>query len=74
MQNTNQYKPIPVTGYMRLPAVLDHVPVSRSTWWQWVKDKKAPMPCKLSPNVTAWRCEDIRAFIAELGKDNTGVK
>lgn len=43
------------------------IPVSRATWWNWVREGKAPAPVKLGPNTTAWRGDDIRAFIGRLG-------
>jgi prophage regulatory protein len=55
---------LPQTGFVRLPQVLSVIPVSRSTWWAWVKEGKAPLGKKLSPRITAWRVEDIRALIA----------
>ena len=54
---------LPAEGYVRLPGVLSVVPVSRSTWLNWVKAGKAPKPVKLSERTTAWRVGDIRAFI-----------
>lgn len=59
---------LPETGYVRLPAILRVFPVSRSTWWQWVKDGKAPAGTKLGPRITAWRVEDIHALIATHSK------
>lgn len=29
-------------------------PVSRATWWRWVREGKAPQPHKLGPNTTVW--------------------
>ncbi len=43
-----------------LPAV---IPVSKSTWWQGVKDGRLPKPTKLGPSITVWRAEDIRNLI-----------
>ncbi len=37
---------LPETGYIRLPAVLRVIPVSRYTWWAWVKSGKAPKNVK----------------------------
>ena len=39
------------------------IPVSKSTWWQGVKDGRFPKPIKLGPRVTVWRAEDIAALI-----------
>jgi prophage regulatory protein len=63
MTNSTQF---PDTGFVRLPAVLAVFPVSRSTWWQGVKDGKFPKPHKLGPRVTAWKAEDIRALIVRI--------
>lgn len=55
---------LPATGFVRLPVVLQHFPVSRATWWQMVKDGNAPAAVKLGSNITAWRAEDIHDLIA----------
>jgi hypothetical protein len=43
------------------------MPISRSSWWAGVKSGLYPKPVKLSPGVTAWRVEDVRALIQRLG-------
>lgn len=58
---------LPETGFVRLPVILAHFPVSRSAWWQGCKDGRFPKPIKLSERTTAWRAEDIRALIASYG-------
>lgn len=54
---------IPAIGYLRISQVLAVFPVSESTWWAGVKSGRYPAGHKLSPRVTAWRAEDIRALI-----------
>lgn len=57
---------LPSTGFVRLPAIISPngpIPVSKSTWWAGIKTGRFPKPVKLSDRVTAWRVEDIRAFI-----------
>jgi predicted DNA-binding transcriptional regulator AlpA len=54
---------LPETGFVRLPTILQVYPVSRSAWWQGVREGRYPAAVKLSPRVTAWRTEDIRALI-----------
>jgi prophage regulatory protein len=54
---------LPTTGFMRLPAVLAVIPVSKSTWWAGVKSGRYPKPVKLGERITAWRAEDIRTLI-----------
>lgn len=55
----------PETGLVRLSQILapiGPIPVSRSTWWQGVKDGRFPKPQKLGPRTTVWRVEQIRAL------------
>jgi prophage regulatory protein len=54
---------LPETGFIRLPQVLGVFPVSKSTWWQGIKDGLYPKPVKLAARVSAWRVEDIRKLI-----------
>ena len=54
---------LPETGFLRLSRVLAIYPVSKSTWWQMVREGKAPAPVKLSRRCVAWRAMDIRALI-----------
>jgi len=64
---------LPETGYLRVSQIVGDkastpptppiIPVGKSTWWQGVKAGIYPKPIKLSPRVTVWRVEDIRAFI-----------
>lgn len=69
---------LPKVGYLRLPQIIGDanrdppipaiMPVSRSTWWQGVRDGRFPKPVKLGPKTTAWRVEDIRDLIERLGR------
>ena len=57
---------LPETGFVRLKQILaprGPIPVSKSTWWQGVRDGRYPSPVKLGRRITAWRGEDIRALI-----------
>lgn len=38
------------------------LPISRNTWYRWVKDGRAPAPLKLGENTTVWRLEDVLAL------------
>jgi prophage regulatory protein len=56
----------PHTGFVRLRSILaptGPIPVARSTWWAGVKSGRFPRPVKLGPRITAWRAEDIWAFL-----------
>ena len=67
---------LPETGFLRLPQILGDaravppipalIPVKRTSWWAGVKTGRYPKPVKLGPRMTAWRVEDIRAFIANV--------
>ena len=60
----SNYKTLPDTGFVRLNSIIGPsgpIPVSKSTWWQGVKDGRFPKPVKLGIKTTAWRVEDIRA-------------
>lgn len=65
---------LPETGFLRVAQIIGRpganppipaiIPVCKSTWFAGVKSGRFPAPVKLSPNVTVWRVEDIRALIA----------
>jgi predicted DNA-binding transcriptional regulator AlpA len=57
---------IPETGFLRLPQVLEVIPIGKTCWWEGVKSGRYPKSVKLSPRCTAWRAEDIRALIKDL--------
>jgi predicted DNA-binding transcriptional regulator AlpA len=68
---------LPATGFVRLkqltgdpkanPPVPPIVPVGRSSIWRRIKEGTFPQPVKLGPMTTAWRVEDIRAWIGRQG-------
>ena len=64
---TSMKKELSVIGFLRLPQILEIIPVSKSTWWQGCKDGRFPKPVKLGPKTTAWRAEDIAALIERIG-------
>ena len=67
MEATMIYPPtLPDVGFVRLPEVLRVFPVSKSTWWQGVRDNKYPKPVKLGERATAWRVEDIRELLERI--------
>lgn len=65
---------IPEKGFLRLAQIIGNpkatppvpaiIPVSKSTWWQGVKDGRYPQPVRsLGQRITVWRAEDIRTLI-----------
>ncbi len=59
---------LPEIGFVRLDEVLTVIPVKKSCWWAGVKSGRFPKPVKISTRCTAWRAEDIRALIKQLGE------
>jgi predicted DNA-binding transcriptional regulator AlpA len=49
---------------VRLPEILQILPVKKSTWWLWVKTGKAPAPIHLG-RCTARKYADIVALATE---------
>lgn len=62
--NTQETKSLPETSFMRLPAVLAVVPVSKSTLWAWIAAGRFPAPTKLGPRVSAWSRASVSEFLA----------
>ena len=61
-------KPIPETGFVRMPSILAVFPVSRSTWLAGVKSGKYPRAYKLGEKTNAWKAEEIRKLIESAGR------
>lgn len=59
-------KPLPETGFVRLPDVLHHVGISKSKWYAGVKSGEYPQSVSLGPNSVAWRAEDVRALLSRI--------
>lgn len=61
---------LPETGFLRLAQIVGDknnpaiYPVSKTTWWQGVREGRLPQPIKLGPRTTAWKVEDIKALLA----------
>ena len=64
---------LPNTGFLRLPQVLEFIPVSKSSWWAGCKNGRYPKPIKLSARTTVWRIEDIRELIESFREKKNGV-
>lgn len=68
---------LPATGFIKLftiigdkrtkPPILPIIPVSRSSWFSGIKSGRYPKPIKLGERSIAWRVEDIRTLLEELG-------
>lgn len=54
-------------SFLRLPEVLNIIPVSRATWYAGIKEGRFPAQVKLGPRVSAWRRSDIDRLVASFG-------
>lgn len=72
--SVNLYQ-IPEKGFMRLKQILGDkktntpalIPVGRTTFLNNVKSGLYPQPVKLGMRSVAWKVEDIRALIEQMG-------
>ena len=68
MSNTSNITPS-LSGFLRLSQIVGSkdrpalIPIAKSTWWAGIRAGRYPAGVKLSPRVTVWRAEDIRALI-----------
>lgn len=76
---TNAPVNLPATGFLRLAQIVGNpkatppippiFPISKSGLWAKVKNGTFPKPVKLGPRTTAWKVEDIRALIENIGTE-----
>lgn len=60
------------TGFIRQAQLIPtFVPFSSATLWRLVSRKKFPQPVRLSERITAWKCEDIHAWLQAVGTQET---
>jgi len=70
-------KQIPEAGFLRIWQIIGNpkaepptpalIPIGRTSFLNGVKSGKYPKPIKLGERTTAWRVEDIRTLISQLG-------
>jgi prophage regulatory protein len=66
---------LPEIGFLRLNQIIGDrkrgipavIPISRSSFLDGVKSGKYPQPVKLSERAVAWRIEDIKKLIENIG-------
>jgi len=59
-------------GFLRLPQVLDIVPVSKTAWWDGIREGRFPSGVKLARRTTAWRVSDIQKLCEDLAVRHDG--
>lgn len=63
---SSPFSELPAYGYIRQSRLIPNVvPISPATLWRKVAAGTFPRPVKLSERVTAWRIEDVRAWLAD---------
>ena len=63
-------KDLKVDGFLRLPSVLQILPISKSQWWAGIREGRFPPGKKLGKRTTAWRTSDIEKLCDQLGAQN----
>ncbi len=54
-----------VGGFLRLPQVLELIPVGKSTIYYLMQKGAFPKQVKLGPKLTVWRKSDIENYISK---------
>jgi len=67
-QTEQHHFTLPSEGFIRVNPLSKILGIAVVTCWRWSAQGKLPKPVKLSERVTAWRAEDIRAWIDAQGK------
>lgn len=52
----------PETFYREAAVLAKFAPVSRVTWWRWIKAGNAPKPVAIGPRSVAWRESELVAW------------
>lgn len=68
-KNNNDLSNLPDSAIIRLPDVLRLFPVSKSMWWQGVKDGVYPKPVHLGERARGWKLGDVLALTENDGID-----
>ncbi len=72
MNESRQSPPNP-GRLLRLPQVLEIIPVAPSTWWAGVKSGRYPAAIKLSERITCWRESEIQALVTNDASFKTDI-
>ena len=57
----------PEVGFVRLPQILNVLPIGKTTWWAGVRSGRFPRPTKLGTRISVWKASEIRALLLALG-------
>lgn len=53
---------------LRLPQVLEIIPIGKSSFWKMVAEGRAPKGIKLSARTTCWRLSEIQKLVEDLAQ------
>ncbi|PKQ82952.1 hypothetical protein AOX56_00055 [Aeromonas sobria] len=59
---------LPQEGFVRVDTIAKVLGIAVVTVWRWSAKGNFPKPIKLSERVTAWRAEEVRAWMNAQGK------
>lgn len=60
---------IPDFGFMRLPQVLQVIPVSSATWYNGIRAGRFPKGVRITGNTVGWRVQDIKALVRKIEEE-----
>lgn len=66
MQTLPDFSALPDEAYVRLPTILNLLPISTASWWRGIQKGKYPKQVRLGDQSVAWKVKDIRALMASL--------
>jgi prophage regulatory protein len=52
-----------ISRYVRVNQLTQLIPISKASVWRKVKEGSFPKPIKLGERITAWRMEDVEAWL-----------
>ncbi|HOY23372.1 MAG TPA: AlpA family phage regulatory protein [Cellvibrio sp.] len=58
-----------VDPLIRLPQVLQILPIGKSTFWKMIADGRAPRGRKLGEKTTVWKLSEIKKMVDDLDKE-----
>jgi predicted DNA-binding transcriptional regulator AlpA len=57
-------QPLSSFEFLRAKQILARYPISKSTLYRWVKQKRFPAPFKIGPSISVWDAAEIKEFFA----------
>lgn len=67
MNQNSESLNLPKEGFARIPQVLYAVGVGKTKLYQMVKTGSFPAPVKLGARMVAWRVQDVRSWLEQMG-------